>query len=276
MSVFLSPAGLRKMTRFKAFGTHFLLSLAIVSFVLTVVLLLWYPQPWFQVFNAVDVIKVLIAVDLVLGPLLTLILFSPGKKGLWLDMSCVFLLQITALVYGVSVIYDERPYFAVFAKDRFEVMPRKDVELEGVDNPAFLEKPWSEPIFVVAQVPTDPKAYNRLLEETLFEGKPDIGRRPEFWFTYADNADMVLAHAKPLENLARIDAQVAEEVAQLQAKHGDGRLAYVPVLGKKDFLALVIDETTTRPVDIIGVDPYLADKLPAQPEATTSVASAEL
>ena len=69
------------MTRKQAFLSHFCLSALIVLTVLTVILAVWYPGPFFQIIGAFEVIKILIAVDLVLGPLLTLILFKPGSSN---------------------------------------------------------------------------------------------------------------------------------------------------------------------------------------------------
>jgi hypothetical protein len=42
--------------------------------------------------------------DLALGPLLTLIVFEPGKPSLKFDLSCIVLLQLGALLYGGTII----------------------------------------------------------------------------------------------------------------------------------------------------------------------------
>ncbi len=245
------------MIRVKAFLTHFGLSVFIVSLVLTIVLLFWYPPPFFQIIGASDALKVLIGVDLVMGPLLTLVLFKPGKPGLVFDMSCVALLQLSALAYGVSVLHEERPYFAVFAQDRFEVLARKDVDLSETDNAELKKKPWRQPIFVVATMPSDEKEYQQALEEILFEGKPDIQYQPRFWSTYAESSDQVLSQSKPLDALLKSNPDLAATIKQMLNDHPQSdALAYVPVIGKKQPFALVIDKSTKMPVDIIKADPY--------------------
>jgi len=113
------PETRRVVTRARAFWTHLAISSAIVGAACAVIFFVWYPYPYFQAAGAWNVLRVLIGVDLVLGPLLTLIVFKPGKRGLKSDLACIALVQIAALVYGLTVIHRERPYFMVFALDRF-------------------------------------------------------------------------------------------------------------------------------------------------------------
>ncbi|MEM8547120.1 MAG: hypothetical protein AAGF46_03050, partial [Pseudomonadota bacterium] len=108
-------------SRPKAIIGHFLISLFIVSTVLLLVFLVWYPSPYFQILGPAAVLKTLVGVDLVLGPLLTVILYKPGKKGLWFDMGFIAVVQAAALIYGTSVLYQERPQYVIFAVDRFVV-----------------------------------------------------------------------------------------------------------------------------------------------------------
>ncbi|MEJ2115130.1 MAG: type IV pilin accessory protein, partial [Gammaproteobacteria bacterium] len=79
------------------------ISAAIISFVFTLIFFIWYPRPYFQANGAWSVIRILILVDLVMGPLLTLVLFKKGKPGLVLDLCLVAIIQLTALIYGVNV-----------------------------------------------------------------------------------------------------------------------------------------------------------------------------
>jgi hypothetical protein len=242
------------MTRKRAFLSHFCLSALIVLTVLTVILLLWYPPPFLQIVGAFDVIKILIAVDLILGPLLTLILFKPGKKGLMFDMSMVAALQLCALVYGVHTLYIERPYYTVFVVDRFQILAERDIDKAAISNEAFLHKPWSQPIYVAARMPNDPKERSRITEEIFFEGKPDVHQRPELWESYAAAANQVSAKARPLTDLVEQHPGVADQVETLIQNNGE--LVYLPVMGRKHILTMVLDAVTLRPIDVIEVDPW--------------------
>ena len=116
------------MTRLKAFRVHLLASACVGAVVATLVFFLWYPDFYFKASGAQILIATLIFVDVVIGPALTLLLFKPGKWGLAFDMSVIVLLQVGALVYGLSVIIGSRPVFLVAAVDRFVVVSANQVE----------------------------------------------------------------------------------------------------------------------------------------------------
>ena len=64
----------------------------------------WYPTPYFAIDGGWQVLRILAGVDVVLGPLLTFIVFKIGKPSLKFDMSCIILMQIGALIYGGMII----------------------------------------------------------------------------------------------------------------------------------------------------------------------------
>ena len=245
------------MTRKKAFLIHFGLSLLIVSTCFLMILVAWYPGYYFRIFAATEVLKVLIGVDLVLGPLLTLILFRPGKPGLRFDISVVAMLQICALVFGLHVIYQERPYFTVFSIDRFEVLAKKDVDMARVDPALLRDKSWNEPVLVMAEMPKDQRERDKLVEETLFEGKPDIQYRPELWLPYSEATEEIFSKARPVAQLLQKVPAAQAEVGVFSKKSVSGeRFVYLPIMGKQDVFTLVLDPDTRLPVGLIDQDPW--------------------
>jgi len=252
------PRGWRHVSKRRAFLSHLSLSATVVGTVCAAIFLCWYPEPYFTVKGTWDALRVLVGVDLVLGPLLTLILFRPGKRGLALDMAMIALIQLSALIYGVSVIYTERPYYTVFAIDRFEVLAKRDVSAAAVADTPFTDKPLIGPIIAFAQRPSDPRESQRLMEETLFEGKPDIERRPELWRPFDQNRAAVLERARPLSELAEHQLAFREQIDSLCESLGvtpDG-IAYVPVMGTHGPLTMVIDSETALPVAALRIDPW--------------------
>ena len=107
------------MTKLKAFTTHLGISLVIFLIVLYFILVEWYPFPYFNTDGGWQGIRILAFVDIVLGPLLTLLVFKQGKRYLKFDLSIIALIQISALAWGISVIQRERPLAAVFIEDYF-------------------------------------------------------------------------------------------------------------------------------------------------------------
>ena len=72
----------------------------------------------------------MIAVDVVCGPLLTLVLFNPSKprRELLLDLTVVGLLQVAALGYGLFAVFSARPVHMVFEYHRMAVVHAADVD----------------------------------------------------------------------------------------------------------------------------------------------------
>ena len=90
----------RRLTRWHASGAHLLISAAIAAAVLTLMLTVWYPPPLFEAAGGNDLALILIGVDVVIGPLLTLIVFKPGKRGLRFDLAAIAVFQLAAARAG--------------------------------------------------------------------------------------------------------------------------------------------------------------------------------
>src|SRR5438105_2738136 len=111
----------RKVTRWQASGLHLLISLALGIAACALMLLVWYPPPLFEAEGGNKLLLILVGVDVILGPLITLIIFRQGKRGLKLDLAAIGILQLVALAYGMHIVFLARPAFIVFVKDRFEI-----------------------------------------------------------------------------------------------------------------------------------------------------------
>ncbi len=244
------------MSKLRAFLIHLSISATIVGAVFAVIFFLWYPDPYFRVSGANDIVRVLIGVDLVLGPVLTLVLFKSGKPRLLFDLSVVAIIQLSALIYGTSVIYQERPYFVVFAIDRFVVVPKKDVDLTKIQNEALKHKPWRGPIFVFASLPEDNKEREQLMMDVI-SGAPDIDRRPEFWAPYAEKIDQVMARAEALSDMRPSSDEAKRLIAGVRARHENAdRLLYLPITSNVNVYSMILDPNTKTAVDIVAVDPW--------------------
>lgn len=114
--------------RLKAFAVHFLISAVVVGIALALTYGLWYRPPFSYIENVTAVILVLAVVDLVMGPLMTFIVYNPGKKTLKMDLAIIGLVQLGALLYGMSVIYEARPVYAVYAGGRFSTASASEFE----------------------------------------------------------------------------------------------------------------------------------------------------
>lgn len=245
--------------KINAFLIHLLISSFVVSIVLVLIFYFWYPQPYFEANGAWRVLRILIGVDLVLGPLLTLVLFKKGKKGLIFDLCFVAAIQLTALTYGIYVIYGERPYYLVFAVDRFELVSKVEIDDTQIKFPELKIKPNQGPILIYAQLPENKELRSKLLFEVATEGKPDLERRPEYYQLYELNKEKVVNKGKSLDSLVNADIEKKKTVNKFISKHVDNKedFVYLPLVGKNNDLALVISKSTGLPIGGISLDPWL-------------------
>ncbi|MCB1601431.1 MAG: hypothetical protein KDI66_15540 [Xanthomonadales bacterium] len=248
------------MTRLKAFRVHLLASACVGAVVATLVFFLWYPDFYFKASGAQILIATLIFVDVVIGPALTLLLFKPGKWGLAFDMSVIVLLQVGALVYGLSVIIGSRPVFLVAAVDRFVVVSANQVEPgELPDDPAspYRRLSLTGPELVGLKLPEDVEERNRLtfLDVT---GHPSEAM-PRLYVPFADVVGDLLARARPYSDLFR-RADEDRQAAQLWLKRTGRRaedLVWVPMQARKLEMVMVMARDTGMPLGTLPLDPWL-------------------
>ena len=143
----------------------------------------WYPAPYFETDGGWKVLRILADVDVVLG-LLTLIVFKPGKPSLKFDLSCIVVAQLAALLYGGTIIYQQRPAFVVFGVDRFTTVPAADVDFDQRQYPELKRVAGIGPMLAEAKPPKDPKMRQDLLFGVLMEGQKDLEFRPELYHPY--------------------------------------------------------------------------------------------
>ncbi|MEL0067713.1 MAG: hypothetical protein VW874_05560, partial [Gammaproteobacteria bacterium] len=66
-------------SKLKAFAAHILFSAALIGVFMYVVMGHWFPGYLFEFENVWEGLRILVPVDAILGPILTLIIFVPGK-----------------------------------------------------------------------------------------------------------------------------------------------------------------------------------------------------
>ncbi|MDX1594605.1 MAG: type IV pilin accessory protein, partial [Gammaproteobacteria bacterium] len=110
------------MSRSRAFLYHLAGTVAVLVLLSLAVRLAWFPEPYGRGLGLVRLLGMLWLLQITTGPLLTLLLYRPGKRGLKFDMALVALLQAGTLAIALWMIVQARPVFVVFAVDRFEVV----------------------------------------------------------------------------------------------------------------------------------------------------------
>lgn len=247
------------MSRWKAATIHFSISILIGLLAMALLLLVWYPQPYFGAVGGDHLVVVLLGVDLVLGPLLTLILFKSGKKGMLFDLCLIAVIQASALAYGLYVITLARPAFIVATVDRFVVVAANDLDpadlAKGADS-KFRKLSWTGPRIVGAKMPTDSKTREDLLFSAL-AGK-DVEAFPEYYIPYSEKAAELLTHAKPIDSLKAKNAQAAALLDIWLSKNhrAEADVVWLPINARKAGLTMLLNAKTGEVLDALPIDPW--------------------
>ena len=246
--------------RLRASAIHLGISLCIAALAALLVFGVWYPYPYREISGGRELFLIVVAVDVILGPLITLAVFNRKKPWteLRVDLALVGLIQISALAYGLWTVAVARPVHLVFEIDRFRVIHAIDVDPETLSRaPAGLNAmPWTGPTLLSTR---NFKDSTESMDATMaaLQGV-NIGARPEFWQSYAAGAADVLKVAKPVATLkTRFPNQAAEIDALLQsASKTPQSLLCVPLAGRKDFWTVFVDPITAEVVATMPLDSF--------------------
>jgi hypothetical protein len=229
----------------KAASLHLVCSLVVAVIAAVLVFGLWYPYPYRDLSGGRELFLLVVAVDVVCGPLLTLVLFNPAKprKELVRDLGLVGLIQMVALVYGVWTVWQVRPLYLALEVDRFKVVMAPDLDPVALDKlPANLRPLlWGGPRTVALRPPIDVQEKNKVLFAAINGGR-DYAERPEFYLPYEGAAALKsLTLAKSIGPfLDKYPDQKAAALGIAQSHNAalnDWKL--LPVAGRQDWVALL-------------------------------------
>lgn len=121
--------------RYQAFATHLLLSLMIFLFLFWVITQFWYQGVLFETSGGWGAIKLIAGIDVIIGPVITLLIYNPAKKSLGKDLVTVALLQAIALGAGSYVIYTSRPVALVYHHPEFYTLYANNPLVKSIKEP---------------------------------------------------------------------------------------------------------------------------------------------
>jgi hypothetical protein len=257
----LSPTGSsrRHLTRTRAALVHLGISVVLGICAMALLFGVWYPPPYFSAAGADRLALLLIGVDVGIGPLLTFIVFKPGKKGLKFDLFVIAALQLGALVYGLHAVAVSRPVFLVFAVDRFELVAANqiaDADLKQGKEERFRQRSWKGPLLVYGEMPTDPKEHGDLAFSGA-EGR-DLQNLPKYFRDYDANAMKVAEHANDLATLrSRLDADSVALLESWLQNHSlsDADVRWVPVVALRKDATILVARSTGKVLDTLPIEP---------------------
>jgi hypothetical protein len=244
----------------KAAGIHLAISGGIALLSLALVYGVWYPAPLDAALGVGAIFLMLLAIDITLGPLLTLAVYKPLKTSLKFDLTVIACVQLAALLYGLHTVGSARPAYLVFTKDRFDLVQAHEVaNLAGskIKPELALQSAWAQPLWgytvTAAQVPTQAEDFPLLnaLTSSALSGGPDVANVMGLHRPYAQALPAIQATALPLATLKPAKPEHATAVKQWQSKYPIGS-AVVPLKIKFTIYTVVLNPSNG---DVLGIEP---------------------
>lgn len=246
--------------RFKASSIHLGLSLCIAALAALLVFGLWYPYPYRDSSGGRELFLIVVTVDVILGPLITLTVFNRSKprRELVRDLSTVGLIQLAALAYGLWTVFVARPVHLVFEYDRFRTVHAIEVsdELLGKAPIDLQRMPITGPTTLAIRPFRDANEESTATLMAL-QGL-SLSANPELWQAYPQARARVLSAAKPLTELSTRFPQQAALINAGVVRTGKsaGELVYLPMVARQTFWTVLLDAQSAEPRGFVPLDSF--------------------
>jgi len=246
--------------RARASGAHFVFSAILATACAALVYLLWYPAPVGSMSGVSDVFLLMLGVDVVLGPLVTLVVFNTHKPRAELvrDLAVVVLVQLGALGYGMWTVFAGRPVHGVFEYDRIRVVHANEIPDEFMDRvpPGMDALPLTGPTLLALRPFKDNAEHMAAIVAAL--GGVQMSARPELWMDYGKATPEILKAAKPVAALMAAQPAFATPLQKALADHHRSidNTVYLPLASRAGFGTALLDATTAQPVALLPLDSF--------------------
>lgn len=235
---------------------HFYISIVIACITAFFISKFIYPWPTDDLLGVWRIYSLLLIVDVVSGPLLTLVVASPHKsrRELTVDISAIAMIQALALLYGLYTLYVSRPVAFVFEQDRVVVVARNEIleeNSEQSDSTKFGK--WGVDWFK-SKIDGGVVDKMKSLEFSLQGVSPAM--RPETWSTWDWNDAKLQSTLRPLMSMS-VDQK--EKIATLRGERYMDRdkRVYLPMVSSKTLEWIAVFDENGVWLDALPVDGFL-------------------
>ncbi len=249
-------------TRLKAFLIHLCFSLLIALLALFIIFFLWYPGIFSDELGGFKLFFLVVGCDVVIGPLLTSVIFDKRKptRELFIDCALIVIIQICVLAYGMHVVSASRPAYIVFIKDRLEVVTPIEFGKDSFENISEKAKeyrsfPLLGPEYVSIAFPEDQKLRSEMTLNSVFTGR-DYSLYPNFYQPYEKAFDEIIEKTRALTtlNLSKENKLLLDESVK-KAALPEEKIGWLLVKHRFGFCTALINLGTGFPVAYLPFDP---------------------
>lgn len=240
--------------RLKAFGFHLLASATVLALTLGTLYLGWYYWPGWYLAAVPPVVAVMVAVDVVLGPTLTLIIANPRKprRELARDVGIIVAVQLVAFVYGATTLWNGRPLYYAYSENCLSVVQAQDIEPGQLKQARRQDLPlaprwYSRPRWIYAPLPSDAKEAGKIVTSALTGGY-DVIAMPGYYRPWSEGLGDLKGQLRKVDDIKFFSGA---EKGRLKAKMRRAGLDAdrpigIALTGRSRPLLVVVDPASLR------------------------------
>lgn len=239
--------------RIRGFLIHLSASLVLALIACYVVFWIWYPSPLGQAIGVTSIVLLLLGVDVIAGPLLTLAVCKEGKKSLKFDLSVIILLQLSAFIYGFHILAQGRPVWIVFHENEFHIVRAYEAKNEYRKNakPEYQKLSFTGPHWVAVRAPTNDnekrKLFDGLTQGVIFE------ERADFYEPIANQVDLIKKNSLDLSLLQQFNNENNLETVLSQWSQAD---SFLPLQGEEKAMTVLVKRNDARIISTVNLRPF--------------------
>lgn len=240
--------------RLKFFFSHLSISFLIALLVIGLVFFVWYPAPLAKAVGVTNIFLMMLAIDVIVGPILGWLVYQEGKKTLKFDLSVIILIQIAALCYGVFSIEQGRPAWLVYNVDRFELVRKNELVDTNIQQaqPQFQQPSWFKPQYVATEFAKDIQQRNdEMFAEVL--GGISIAQRPERYVELTQVTTQIQQRALPLVELQQYNPKT--DVEKTLAEYPKAN-AWLPLKANAVDMVVLVNKESASIIKVVDLRPW--------------------
>ena len=240
--------------RLKFFLSHLAISAIIAFLAIIIVFCVWYPFPLAKAIGVTYIFLMLLAIDIIVGPVLGFIVYKEGKKSLKMDLGVIIIIQLAALFYGIYSIFEGRPAWLVYNVDRFELVRNNEIVENNIADamPQFQHPSWGKPQYVAVEFAKDNETRN---DDTFAEalGGISIAQRPERYVELTQAKNQIQQRALQLKELEQYNSKT--EVKKTLAKYPKAD-AWLPLKANAVDMVVLVNKESASIIKIVDLRPW--------------------
>ena len=243
--------------RLQAAGWHLLGSLLVITVFMVLVYGYWYAAPYDMIFSTGDVVKVLVGVDLVLGPMITLVIFNvlKSRKELIRDLGVILTIQIVALAWGTQVAYSVRPQYLAFVGSNVYAVTGRDINVAELPED-IKQRAWYQlPVPVSVQGPQSQAEWGQHMADLYNEKVPDLMYQTRRYRPYAERTQYSNVPALTAQGIFERGATQQAWLEQVQAMEGAADFEFYTIMSGTFTSLAAVRKTDGVLISVMPVQP---------------------